>query len=1362
MDPSTLKEYGLIGSFDSICCTRGESVAVVYTAEQTAVSYNLPQNEADSVTSKKDLGREVDSDDECLSPENSSLLSFDPDDLDGTTYMEIQLASQQLAQQLYFRFGVRKYDRVLLVCADNLEAEIVAMLACMRIGAPFVPIDQVWLSPGCTTLNDIILDSEATAAVVVAMDDADPVVVRLGECGHYKCALINQMGNLSEYDASVSFSCSSSAALEHSSTTEKSVAEPAPPLYVLYTSGSTGKPKGVMGSHGGLLNRLSWQLSSPVYCWQYGEVASRRTPLIFVDAIAETFAALLAGVPIVALSREAMRTGGLYAIAATANKAGVTRITLLPSQLYSAVSQTHTELSESADHCQSLSTLWPRLKYVFVSGEECTLALVKLFHETLPDKILINLYGSTEVAGDVAAADLCSPNSNIALASSCDGSDACKTHCVSIGQFIPGNEYLIVDIERNPVNGLFDLAPKGQVGQLIVYGSQLAHGYNNLPLETQARFLERSAFSPHILSSVLPSALPLQDLKKGADYANEKEYFYLTGDLVFEGPGGRPFAAMPTEQDVLSPTSASPSLEEPASYQTLFWVGRVDRQVKIRGIRVELENMERLIAANLKISSDYVSVLTHRSDKTNNIIAVLFVERHALADIECSSGAGVTATLSDLAGTGSFPAVMVPAETLILQQLPRTATGKVDRKALLDHLNFGDPDRRSNLRESAAMPAVDTNSQSVTISKILAIYGSVLPSLSKVLRISSMRMNSSDSRERSDSTTINSSFFELGGDSLTAVEVLRQLRQQFSFCLGPFTFDMLHMNICSLASHLDASFVQTTSSVPSQSTAPTISHEYSRIENLQQSKKRKQKEDLINDREDLVASNPISDGFIVSWIGKCNVGIDSGLPAHTTKVHMHGTEFSNMTLEETSTTRMRKCVDSSPVIAIFRKSSAKCCLHSKDSTEDNISDGVKAHQDTIPVAFMGSHGGDFKAVELQTGRILWCTELGEHIEGAAICAVIQSSTSSASSSTSSCSAKSIIFVCTYAGNDVDGFSSSRRVVYSTGGSGNDAAHTTAILSRKLGALWALDARTGDILWCAETEGELKGSATYQVLSQLVFAGSYDGYLYCYNAITGLLISKINCGGALYACPQIIRWAGTDTDSVLVVTTNGFICSVSCPATSSLSKSHKEDTIVAMNLQWSYNVTEGSVFTTPYVDVTHGFIIAGTTTGRLIHLKVHATTSAYVHWNILLSEGAIFASPQVFLSGDCAGDTKLTNRTIIVGSHDGQLRGISLEDGSIRWVCNMGVVIFGSPFLFSIRNNSGEVLEACAITTTGGDIIIVSSVNGCVLARRRLHAEIYSSPVVNEHGYLVFGSRGDRIHCYKLLHSETNNCTHKSK
>lgn len=104
----------------------------------------------------------------------------------------------------------------------------------------------------------------------------------------------------------------------------------------------------------------------------------RRTPLTFVDALAEMFSCLLFGVPLACLQED----DGLLTLVSRAAEQGVTRVTLLPSQLALLLK-----------YCPHLPALWPALRCVVVSGENLPMRLVHAFRAACPLVTLVNLYG---------------------------------------------------------------------------------------------------------------------------------------------------------------------------------------------------------------------------------------------------------------------------------------------------------------------------------------------------------------------------------------------------------------------------------------------------------------------------------------------------------------------------------------------------------------------------------------------------------------------------------------------------------------------------------------------------------------------------------------------------------------------------------------------------------------------------------------------------------------------------------------------------------------------------------------------------------------------------------------------------------
>ncbi|WP_326952752.1 non-ribosomal peptide synthetase [Amycolatopsis sp. NBC_01286] len=147
-------------------------------------------------------------------------------------------------------------------------------------------------------------------------------------------------------------------------------------------------------------------------------------------------------------------------------------------------------------------------------------------------------------------------------------------------------------------------------GELYLSGAGVAAGYRNLPDETAQRFVERDG-----------------------------ERFYRTGDLVRELPDG-----------------------------TFAYVGRTDRQVKVRGFRIEPGELERRILAHPAVRQAHVAA------------------RHGAGPVELFTFV-VAGDLAypdfDAHLTASVPAYMRPHHVFRVDALPRTANDKVDEAALL-------------------------------------------------------------------------------------------------------------------------------------------------------------------------------------------------------------------------------------------------------------------------------------------------------------------------------------------------------------------------------------------------------------------------------------------------------------------------------------------------------------------------------------------------------------------------------------------------------------------------------------------------------------------------------------------------------
>ncbi|KKE81562.1 non-ribosomal peptide synthetase, partial [Pseudoalteromonas luteoviolacea] len=262
-------------------------------------------------------------------------------------------------------------------------------------------------------------------------------------------------------------------------------------------------------------------------------------------------------------------------------------------------------------------------------------------------------------------------------------------HSASIGKPVNNTKLYIVDKRGN-------LAPYGSIGELYVSGDGLAKGYFD-PNLNEGRFINNQFVSI------------------------DDEVLYKTGDLVRYLPDGN-----------------------------IEFVGRADEQVSINGFRVELAEIEKKLSDSEKVKS---SVVLYRKCQfgIKRLMAYLILKEQYQQDEGCTLqhdtlGKELEEYLSKI-----LPSYMVPSSYMVLEQLPLTANGKIDKKKLpLPDLGQASTD--------IVTPSNEIEEQLVEM-------------MSELLQVAAEKIS------------VNYSFFELGLSSLRLFSCVNYINKKFALTL---------------------------------------------------------------------------------------------------------------------------------------------------------------------------------------------------------------------------------------------------------------------------------------------------------------------------------------------------------------------------------------------------------------------------------------------------------------------------------------------------------------------------------------------------------------------------------------------------
>ncbi|OGM49538.1 hypothetical protein ABOM_001685 [Aspergillus bombycis] len=261
------------------------------------------------------------------------------------------------------------------------------------------------------------------------------------------------------------------------------------------------------------------------------------------------------------------------------------------------------------------------------------------------------------------------------------------------------------------------LLPIGAVGELLVEGPIVGRGYLNDPEKTAAAFI--------------PAPPWLHKIRGGQPHS-----IYKTGDLV----------------------QYAPQLDG-----SLLYLGRKDTQVKLRGQRIELGEVEHyILRCAAKILRTVIVELVAAVDRPPALVAFLLTTEEDTADVPDCGGIlrSLTPRFQSLVQhirqslKSELPSYMIPTRFLPLDHVPKASTGKADRR---------------QLREAAAslpLTSMDDVAEKVVSRLPVTEAERILQELVEdVLQLSK------------DAVSMESNFFHLGGDSLTAIRLISRIKR---------------------------------------------------------------------------------------------------------------------------------------------------------------------------------------------------------------------------------------------------------------------------------------------------------------------------------------------------------------------------------------------------------------------------------------------------------------------------------------------------------------------------------------------------------------------------------------------------------
>ncbi|GLB22897.1 nonribosomal peptide synthase [Aspergillus tubingensis] len=335
----------------------------------------------------------------------------------------------------------------------------------------------------------------------------------------------------------------------------------------------------------------------------------------------------------------------------------------------------------------------------------------------------------------------------------------CTIGCTVNSSAATGRDYISIGTGNgaaiwivNP-NDHDELMPVGAVGELLVEGPIVGQGYLNDPEKTAAAFIED----------------PKWLVAGHQGYAGRHGRMYKTGDLGMYDPDGS---------------------------GGIVFAGRKDTQVKLRGQRVELGEIESQLKARLPSEATVIAEVIVPQGSGGQATLVAFVASQASKGIDSTEVTSVelpeelskTLSQADAEVKKVLPRYMVPTAYIPVSHVPVLISGKTDRRRLRQ---FG---TTVDLRE------LDQGAASTAHRELTELEQRLRQAWSQTLKVDAETIRPDDN------------FFALGGDSLAAMRLASVCRAQGLDLSVANTFG--HPTLSAMASKVLICDVETQTEIP--------------------------------------------------------------------------------------------------------------------------------------------------------------------------------------------------------------------------------------------------------------------------------------------------------------------------------------------------------------------------------------------------------------------------------------------------------------------------------------------------------------------------------------------------------------------